>query len=383
MKHVTRWYKRRIVGGLFLAACLQVLAPSVWAAPLQFSIRPTSPVHLPGKAPGGAVRFSTTGGVAPITYTVAAGSLSELFEVDVWRPIDIGVAPKGPVDMNDRLLRWKGLDSGFASGTSLPTLQVVITATDASGVRVATGFLLQLTQAKRKPAIAKVEPFSSNSHKGPVAVLRVTLSDWFSADPGTDFECRYPPALRYRCDRTVIDAGTGASGQSVIRLLVPDFGRGPTLDLIAVNGYGESSKREFSIVNPDIAVTETEKFWVLPAPPEDIECLYQSYYGCAATVDTGPSGVALSSVSSCVQNVEQRLAYWRSVTYSDVIEATLLGNQSLPKDKLELQAPSSGTLITSTNPASWTVPRGMNLSARVTYTWYERRGQCGNKSLAD
>lgn len=355
MKHLTRWYERRIVGVLFLAACLQVLAPGAWAAPLQFSIRPTSPVQLPARAPGGAVRFSTTGGVAPVTYTVAAGSLSELFEIDVWRIPGV----KGPVNMNDRLLRWKGLDSVLASGSSMPTFQVVITATDASGVRVATGFLLQLTQAQKKPAIVKVEPFSSDSHKGPVAVLRVTLSDWFSGDAGTDFECRYPPTLRYRCDRTVIDAGTGASGQSVIRVQVPDLALGPTLDLVAVNAYGDSPKHTYSIVNPDIAVTETEQ----------VAHAMNTVLGHS---NTGPAGIALSSVSSCAQGVEARLLYWRSVTYS-------VGVSTVPSDWLQLQAPSSGTVISSTTPARWSFPPGSLISAHVTYTWYERRGQCTSK----
>lgn len=143
------------------------------ATPFVFTQAPQGLVQVTSWEPGATLPIATSGGVAPITYTVTAVRNAELLEIveapsaaAVGRNDRIGgVGGKMPTA---RVLRFKGLPRQPSAGSDL---RVTITAADANGSKITRDFTLEALPGR----VVKLELTDGNVVRGQNTRVQATV----------------------------------------------------------------------------------------------------------------------------------------------------------------------------------------------------------------
>lgn len=146
------------------------------ATPFVFTRAPEGVVQVTSWEPGASLPIATSGGVAPITYTVMAAQRPELFEIIEMRTAagsprsaggSVGRSPSTTTPPS-RALRFKGMprqsSAGYDSG-------VTITAKDARGTTITRDFILLALPGR----VSKLELTDPNIVRSQTTIVRATL----------------------------------------------------------------------------------------------------------------------------------------------------------------------------------------------------------------
>ena len=115
------------------------------AKPFVFTRAPQGLVQVTSWEPGATLPIATSGGVAPITYTVTANRRAELLEIVEAPSAAVagrngGIGGVGGKLPSAHVLRFKGLPRQTSAGSDL---RVTITAADANGSKITRDFTLE------------------------------------------------------------------------------------------------------------------------------------------------------------------------------------------------------------------------------------------------
>jgi len=345
------------------------------------------PRYIPGLAscPPPTFRVNSTGGYAPITWTLTRGDGAFELAPPPGAASGVPAAPANPLarrpaGASSRLLRLKSWDGSVnpGVGAGLRGGTVTVEATDGAGLKRSVSATILATRACGAPAITNVSTPTSSTDWVPELQFGVQVSNFDTQDNEPQqlsdswIECVYQDGLRMACldGVTAVQPATGGSARlkggmqfnhqlrrcaanTPCVVKVPNLKGSGSVTLRITNPHGSSSVTATATF-PSRSFTETETF-VLPASIATTGATVTGVPESAGAFDTTAPG-------SC----SGRYLAWRGVTFSD------------PSGRAKLsRGVKAGDRVSASTMPQWEVtPGAAQLTMQVTYEMEARRPVC-------
>ncbi len=365
-----------------------------------FTQAPSGTVLLPGRVPGGKLKFASNGGLNPLKFSVLIQpaqyqSYFTIVDAATGLPFDALAPSTSGTDLQSALnptagslasTRQMALKfAGLAMTQALPqNIDVFLHLTDGAGRQIEKYFGVKLTNSFGIPVIDSIEWQGISTgfpdpdghlylpqedvhavnalHANTETLYLIKHRNFRLSEPGSRLECRYPSGLRYHCY-------VSEHGATQSQILIYDLGEGTAVTVQLVNDSGVSTTGAVPFRDQlTISATETEE-------------LNSSGFAVGERVKTHPK-FAKPFLGHKKSDCETVYLVWQSVSGAHNVRTNQIGDLALRSVVLKSR-PDAGSVISNSNAPEWelNVAGATGVSFDVDYAATARVGRCSERVI--